>query len=882
MTKINICKGIEMFYSIYELRKLPDLSLSKYQSLEESGVEGVLDKQKAFLRQWQKISSICNIGIHFLIYFNPNEQLEKRIKIFLIYSYDQNNMSSKIAQITKNSPISNFFEFYDRKDTELSRLCENKAFLYKAILKKRERKKISEDEARMPLYLVEGWEAKENARLYDMIRIAEAIEEPICYFVSMYGKDMYTEVEKALSKPINYLRRKVFGRGDSIQLDPGNFDRIRDVAAEETLKCYEKLLDMTVSSPCFQGNIQVYADNALTAQMVLNAAGAEAIEKGDFEIIVLPEKNYEVFPKENIIDYFTLQMPDSLKFWPTLFSLEEIAPFVCFPALYDGENIGMPKETAPNMQPDGIYVGDLPQKKMAYISLKALTKHAFVCGVPGSGKTNTMLHLAISLWNIKKKQDDNIRRVPFLILEPAKREYRELALFDIPELLIFSPSARTQFPFCINPFEFPLGLTLSEHITKLCQVFEGAFPMQPPAPFILDQSIEAIYRKKGWNNSDINDGEKEYPTVSELYEEFERQVLNTTYDSEIQGNIRSVLEMRIGSLVRREKKDIFDVKKSIIRPEEWMEYPIILELEALGKETSNFVTLLICTLIREVLKVNPMGGLEVVEKENGEKIVQKSLRHVIFIEEAHNLIAPQNQIDNIQESNPKIAATECIVDMLKEVRALGEGMIIADQLPTAMALDVIKNTNIKIVHRLTSADDRGMIGNTMSANELQMEQLATYMPGQTLMAYEGLLRPFEMQVCNLEQHGTETPDDDTLYSIMKDKKGQREIRRRFEFRRWKCLQDKIIVVLQLEMSYKKALSNYDFKNRNYNQKEDYIEQCFLKYQGLKVLQQQLQKQYKEITADFIDSGALDRMDKAVSQIGNLYLEEVKKCIETNF
>ena len=620
----------------------------------------------------------------------------------------------------------------------------------------------------------------------------------------------------------------------------------------------------------------------MTAQIVLNAAGAEAIQKGDCEIVILTEKNYEILPKRNVINYCIEKMPESLKFWPTLFSLEEIAPFFCFPALYDGEYIGIPKETLPVMQPDGIYVGDLPQKERAYISMEALTKHAFVCGVPGSGKTNTMLHLANSLWNCKKMQSDIVNKVPFLVLEPAKREYRELALFDIPELLIFSPSASTQFPFCINPFEFPLGLTLSEHITKLCQVFEGAFPMQPPAPFILDQSIEAIYSNKGWSNTDINDGGKEYPTVSELYEEFERQVTNTNYDSEIQGNIRSVLEMRIGSLIRREKKDIFDVKKSIISPEEWMKNQIILELEALGKETSNFVTLLICTLIREVLKVNPLGGVEVIQKGDGEKVVQKKLRHVIFIEEAHNLIAPQNQIDNIQESNPKIAATECIVDMLKEVRALGEGMIIADQLPTAMALDVIKNTNIKIVHRLTSMDDRGMIGNTMSANELQMEQLATYMPGQTLMSYEGLLRPFEMRVCNLEQHGTETPDDDMLYCIMKDKEGQKEIRRRFEFRRWKSLQDKIIIALKLEKGYQKNLSDYDFESKNYNQKTAYLDQCFIKYQGLMAMKQLFQSQYQEIATEFIDSDAFNKINTAISQIGRLYLEEIKKCIETNF
>ena len=136
--------------------------------------------------------------------------------------------------------------------------------------------------------------------------------------------------------------------------------------------------------------------------------------------------------------------------------------------------------------------------------------------------------------------------IPFLVLEPSKREYRELSRYDIPELIILSPSASTKFPMRLNPFEFPKGLTLSEHISKLCQVFEGAFPIDPPAPFILDKAIEGIYRAHGWNTNDINTGEKEYPTMSELYDRFvQESAKETTYDSEIQGNIQICSNARI-------------------------------------------------------------------------------------------------------------------------------------------------------------------------------------------------------------------------------------------------------------------------------------------------------------------------------------------------
>lgn len=271
---------------------------------------------------------------------------------------------------------------------------------------------------------------------------------------------------------------------------------------------------------------------------------------------------------------------------------------------------------------------------------------------------------------------------------------------------------------------------------------------------------------------DINDGLKDYPTLSELYAQFERELEKTNYDGEIRGNIRSVLEMRIGSLLSREKKEMFDAERSSLAPEEWLQRPVVIELEALGEGPANFVTLLLCTLIRETLKVNP--------REDPDRRV----RHVIFLEEAHNLIAPESAVRDGMDSNPKVAATAFIVKMLAEVRALREGIIIADQLPTAMAPEVIKNTNVKIVHRLTSKDDRELVGSAMSVSGLQMEGMATYVSGEALISYEKLLRPFELRVSLVEHHGVETPDDERLLELMLAKPGFTEIRRRDEEWAW--------------------------------------------------------------------------------------------------
>lgn len=868
---------------IYKINVLPDLTLSKYQSLGENGVDGVLDRHVSFLRQWQGLTNLGNILIDLIYLYNPNNIVGNRLSIYLAFKFEEDIYLDKIQNIMNVSPLSDFFIFTKIDNEEINNL-QLLNFSRKVIAKKLERKKITEDDKNLLLFTVENFESNEEARLNDLIKMMESLNEHVAYIISLKGINAYEIAFKALEKPISYLRKRTYGQTDTISLQNHKNQIPRDVAIENTLKNYEDFLSMTTKSPCFSTNISVLANDNITAKILINGAIGEGIDKGNIEVVELPMSKYSLISESTNIQEYNSILPESLKFWPTLFSLEEVTPFFRFPALYDGEYCEIQKETTPDLSVnEGIYLGNTPQNYKTYIPLSLLMKHMFVCGVPGSGKTNTMLHLANSLWHNQEQKFDEIinRKIPFLVLEPAKKEYRELSLFDIPELIIFSPSANTQFPLHLNPFEFPKGLTLSEHITTLKQVFEGAFPIEPPAPFILDQAIEKVYLNKGWKVSDINDGDKDYPLMMELYDEFKNILENTSYDSEIRGNIQSVLEMRIGSLIRREKKKIFNVERSILTPEEWLEKPIIMELESLGKETANFITLLICSLIRESLKVNPMKDIEnKMVTISGEQVKKtwKPLRHVIFIEEAHNLIANQNQMESVQDSNPKIAATECIVDMLKEVRALREGIIIADQLPTAMAMDVIKNSNIKLVHRLTSNDDRGLVGGSMSATDLQLEQVSTYLPGQALLSYEGLLKPFEIRVCNLENHGVETPNDIQLFEIMKNKKGQKEIYQRFEMRGWMKLQEKISMTLDLEIKHRKALRNYDFQSKDINQIQKYFEQCFQKYQALELMKQSFQFELKNLKHEYISNETIEKTVEILNQIGNGYKEDVSILI----
>ena len=68
--------------------------------------------------------------------------------------------------------------------------------------------------------------------------------------------------------------------------------------------------------------------------------------------------------------------------------------------------------------------------------------------------------------------------------------------------------------------------------------------------------------------------------------------------------------------------------------------------------------------------------------------------------------------------------------LLAEIRAYGEGLIIAEQIPAKLIPDVIKNTAVKIVHRLPARDDREAVGATMNLSPAQSPYLVTLRPGR--------------------------------------------------------------------------------------------------------------------------------------------------------
>lgn len=745
-------------WRMIEILEVPDLTLTRYNVGGMQGITSLLEFHKFFLRQWHRKGAIAKVSVHLFYSYDPQKTIGKRLAVFLGFCGEKEKLENTLSLISSSSLLQTY-QYKVLQEEEIEKILNNPIYQKCCMLTKREilvRNGLLESEE---YYTTAEWTPNEEGRLRQMYGLLKTLNEPISVRIDLYPVANADNIRTVIMNEIAVQQMR-------IKKDGGGLNG-KNQAADMVLKSYENFLNKLDSAPLFTMNVFCFGPafrkgtsaRSDDVELVLDALASEAIEKGDSQIVKIPWHNGDfgisVFLGEENSEITAFSIDDGMekmfrknadagyelmdvrlaskpfRFLPTLFTLEEVAPIFRLPVLDETDDIDIRKETDPENVPEkgSLLLGKDDHGHDVYFPLDLLAKHAFIAGVPGSGKTNLMHHLTSSLWLNKEHQ------IPFLVFEPAKKEYRSLLNQPgMEDVYLFSPNASMRFPLHINPFEFPKGLMLSEHIAQLKEVFEGSFPLDNPMPFLLDSAIETVYRNCGWEPDMINTGDRKltFPTMSMLYDTLEEELKKTTYDSEISGNLQSALQVRIGSLLRREMGDIFNTSLSTFSPEEWIEKAVILELEAMGSGPANFMTLLLCSLIRETLKVNPSYPYD-------------HARHVIFIEEAHNLIGPDSQGKQGNDADPKLAATAFIVKMLAEVRALKEGIIIADQLPTVMAPEVIKNTGLKIGLRITSTDDRELLCGTMAANGIQMEAMASYNVGRALLNYEGLKKPFELQ-----------------------------------------------------------------------------------------------------------------------------------------
>ncbi len=365
-----------------------------------------------------------------------------------------------------------------------------------------------------------------------------------------------------------------------------------------------------------------------------------------------------------------------------------------------------------------------------------LDKHTFITGVTGSGKTTTCHKIL------------NSSDTPFMVIEPAKTEYRILSKLK-KDMLIFTLGNDNIAPFRLNPFEFFPHENITARVDMIKASIESAFDMEAAIPQIIESAIYKCYENYGWNISTnknskykdpFSDGVYAFPTLKDLIDMTEKVVEEQGFDDRLKKDYVGSIKARLQGLMIGAKGLMLNTHRSIDF-KELVKRDVILELEEIKNPSEKSLIMgFILTNLNEAIRAN-------YEEYRAEG---KRFRHITLIEEAHRLLSKYSAGDN---PNKKLGV-EVFSDMLAEVRKYGEALIIVDQIPNKLTPEVLKNTNTKIVHKLFAKDDKEAIGNTMALDDEQKEFLSNLEVGRAIVSSQHLNKAIQVQVKELDELST--------------------------------------------------------------------------------------------------------------------------------
>ena len=338
----------------------------------------------------------------------------------------------------------------------------------------------------------------------------------------------------------------------------------------------------------------------------------------------------------------------------------------------------------------------------AVLNLNSLAMHTFVTGSTGSGKSNTIYEII--------RQLDNFG-VSYLVIEPAKGEYKNV-FGNYPDVHVFGTNPQFTEILRINPFKFPKGVHVLEHIDRLVELLNVCWPMYAAMPAVLKEAVLQTYQVCGWELIESRNmySEELFPTFRDLLDELVTVINHSAYSEEVKSNYIGSLVTRVKSLTNGLNSQIFSSDE--VDNTTLFDKKVIVDISRIGSVETK--ALIMGVLIMRLNEHRMAFSTE----------MNMPLRHITVLEEAHNILKNVSTEQNIEGANVAGKSVEMLSNAIAEMRTYGEGFIIADQSPSAVDISAIRNTNTKIIMRLPDEMDRRMAGKAAGLKDDQLDEIA--------------------------------------------------------------------------------------------------------------------------------------------------------------
>ena len=359
------------------------------------------------------------------------------------------------------------------------------------------------------------------------------------------------------------------------------------------------------------------------------------------------------------------------------------------------------------------------------VPFATLNRHAFITGATGSGKSQTVRHMLEQL---------TAAGIPWLAIEPVKSEYAAMAgrIAGNGHITVINPSDPAAVPLSVNPLEPEPGYPVQAHIDMVRALFLAAFDAREPFPQIISQALQRAYEDCGWDpvtgaGRPGAQAAPAVPTLAQLQRSALGVIEDVGYGRELQADVRGFVDVRLRSLRTGSAGRFFegghpaDIAELLRRN-------VVLAIEDVANDEDK--AFLIGTLIIRLVEYLRMRA---------RSDPAEGLTHVIVIEEAHRLLRASKE-------GASAHAVELFASLLAEIRAYGEGIMVVEQIPAKLLPDVVKNTALKVLHRLPANDDREVVGAAMNLDGDQSRQVVSLRPGVAAVFADGMDRPLRIRV----------------------------------------------------------------------------------------------------------------------------------------
>lgn len=379
----------------------------------------------------------------------------------------------------------------------------------------------------------------------------------------------------------------------------------------------------------------------------------------------------------------------------------------------------------------GYDMRQIQEQQTICISKEELKKHTFITGSTGSGKSNTIYTL---LHELAKTG------VHFLVVEPAKGEYRQV-LGRREDVTCYgtNPKMTDVNMLHVNPFSFPEGIHVLEHMDRLVEILNVCWPMYAAMPAIMKDAIQRAYIAAGWDvvKSENLFDKRLFPTFNDVLDKV-REVLRTSdYSADNKGDYTGALVTRLNSLTNGIEGQIFSPDECL--NEELFDRNVIVDLSRVGSsETKALIMGILVLKLQEYRMEAPTPN--------------SLLHHVTVLEEAHNLLRRTSTEQSTDGANLLGKSVEMLANAIAEMRTYGEGFIIADQSPGLLDMSVIRNTNTKIIMRLPEFSDRELVGKAAGLTDEQVIEISRLEMGVAAITQSDWLEPV---LCKINKYKVE-------------------------------------------------------------------------------------------------------------------------------